>query len=94
MNKQTADNQTIMYICTGWSGHSLSSVWFFLSHIPGPGSSKLTTSLVNISLIFQMFNISKMPIFYFEKMREAFAAVQKLLSFLQQKISVYLFIKL
>ena len=33
------------------------------------------------------------PIVFVEKMREAFA-VQKLLSFLQQKISVYLVIKL
>ena len=33
-----------------------------------------------------------MPIFFVEKMLEAFA-VQKLLSFFQQKISVYLIIK-
>ena len=36
--------------------------------------------------------ISNMPIFFVAKMREAFA-LQKLLSFLQQKISVYLAIK-
>ena len=37
-------------------------------------------------------NISNMPIFFVEKMLEAFA-VQKLLSFFQQKISEYLVIK-
>ena len=37
-------------------------------------------------------NISNMPIFFVEKMREAFA-VQKLFSFFQQKNSVYLVIK-
>ena len=41
----------------------------------------------NISLKFQM------PVFFVEKMCEAFA-VQKLFSFFQQKISVYLVIKL
>ena len=58
----------------------------------GPGCLKLTTSLVNEMLKFQTVNVSKMPIFYVEKMREAFA-VQKLLSFFQQKNSVCLVIK-
>ena len=59
----------------------------------GPlGCSKLTTSLVNVLLKFQTV-ISKMCQYFFdEKMGEAFA-VQKLLSFFQQKISVYLVIK-
>ena len=35
----------------------------------GPGCSKLTTSLVNVSLKFQKkVNISNMPIFFVEKM--------------------------
>ena len=61
---------------------------------PGSGCSKLATSLVNISLNFQktLVNFSNMSIFFVEKMEEAFA-VQKLLSFFQQKISVYLVIK-
>ena len=41
---------------------------------------------------FSEVNFSNMPIFFVEKMLEAFA-VQKLLSFFQQKISVYLVIK-
>ena len=56
----------------------------------GPGCSKLMMSLVNVSLKFQTL-ISQM-IFFVEKMCEAFA-LQKLLSFFQQKISVYLVIK-
>ena len=38
---------------------------------------------------FSEVNFSNMPLFFVEKMWEAFA-VQKLLSFFQQKISVYL----
>ena len=41
---------------------------------------------------FSEVNFSNMPIFFVEKMLEAFA-MQKLLSFFQQKISVYLVIK-
>ena len=59
--------------------------------ISGPGCLKLTTSLVNVSLKFQT-NISSKPIFFVEKMCEAFA-LQKLRSFFQQKLSVYLVIK-
>ena len=58
----------------------------------GPGCSKLTTPLVKVSLKFQML-ISQIHLYFFyEKMCEAFA-LQKLLSFFQQKISVYLVIK-
>ena len=59
--------------------------------ISGPGCSKLTTSLVNVSLRFQTLNVKylKYANIFFEKMGEAFA-VQKLLSFFQQKMSVYL----
>ena len=55
---------------------------------PGPGCSKLTTSLVNVSLKFQVLipGISNMPIFFC-------FALQKLFSFFQQKISVYFVIK-
>ena len=58
----------------------------------GPGCSKLTTSLVNSSLKFQTVISQICQYFFVEKMGEAFA-VQKLLSFFQQKISVYLVIK-
>ena len=57
----------------------------------GPGS-KLTTSLVNVSLKFQTLISQISRYFFVEKMCEAFA-LQKLLSFFQQKISVYLVIK-
>ena len=58
----------------------------------GPGGSKLTTSLVNVWLNFQMLISQIHRYFFVEKMREAFA-VQKLLKFFQQKTSVYLVIK-
>ena len=57
-----------------------------------------TKDVFNVLLKFQML-ISHIPEFFVEKLetvekiREAFA-VQKLLSFFQQKISVYLVIKL
>ena len=47
-----------------------------------------TNDIVKISNV----NILNLPIFFVEKMWETFA-VQKLLSFCQQKISVYLVIK-
>ena len=50
--------------------------------IPGPGCSKLTTSLVNVSLKFQML-ISQIHQYFLLKKCE------KLLSFFQQKISLY-----
>ena len=50
----------------------------------GPGCSKLTTSLVNVSLNSQKL-ISQICQFFF--------FLKKLLSFIQQKISVYLVIK-
>ena len=52
---------------------------------PGPGCSKLTTSLVNVSLKFQTLISQICQYLLFKKMREAFA-VQQLLSFFQQKI--------
>ena len=59
---------------------------------PGPGCSKLTMSLVNVSLKFQMLISEIIQYFLFKKMWKVFA-VQKLLSFFQQKISVNLVIK-
>ena len=57
-----------------------------------PGtSSKLKTSLVNVSLKFQTL-ISEIPQYFLLKKCEKL--LQKLLSFFQQKISVYLVIKL
>ena len=48
----------------------------------GPGCSKLTTSLVNVSLKFQSLY------FWLKKMSEAFA-LRRLLSFLNKNISVF-----
>ena len=53
--------------------------------LSGSSCSKLTTSLVNVSLNFQKL-ISQICQYFF-------VAVQKLLSFFQQKISVHLVIK-
>ena len=43
------------------------SIWLFNCKKPGPGCSKLTTSLVNVSVNFQI-NFSNMPEFSVEKM--------------------------
>ena len=59
---------------------------------PGPGCSEVMTSLVNGPLKFQTLISQICRNFFVEKICEAFAA-QKLLSFFQQKISVYLVIK-
>ena len=59
---------------------------------PGPGCSKLMTSLVNMSLKFQTLISQISRYFFVEKLCEAFA-LPKLLSFLQQKISVHFVIK-
>ena len=56
----------------------------------GPGCSKLTTSLVNVSLYVQKLISQICHYFFIEKMWEA----QKLLPFLKTKNSVYLVIKL
>ena len=61
------------------------------SKFSGPSCSKLTTSLVNVSLKFQTL-ISQIRRYFLLKKCEAFA-LQKLLSFFQQKISVHLVIK-
>ena len=58
----------------------------------GPGCSKLTTLLVNVSLNFQKLISQMCQYFLLKKMAEAFA-VQKLFSFFQQKISSNLVIK-
>ena len=55
---------------------------------PGPGCSKLTTSLVNDSLKFTSSDRQIFWNFLLKKMWVAFA-VQKLLTFFQQKISEY-----
>ena len=53
--------------------------------LSGPGCSKLMTSLVNVLLTFQISQ-AIFFFFFFEKMCDA---LQKLLSFCQQKISVF-----
>ena len=58
----------------------------------GAGCSKLMMSLVNVSLIFLKLISQICQYFFLKKRSEAFA-LQKLLSFFQQKISVYLVIK-
>ena len=52
----------------------------------GPGCSKLTTSLVNVSLNFQMLIFRICQYFLLKK-------CEKLCSFFQQKIFVYLITK-
>ena len=58
----------------------------------GPGCSKLTMSLVNVLLKFQMLISEVCQYFLLRKCEKAFS-LQKLLTFFQQKISVYLGIK-
>ena len=59
-----------------------------INKISGTGCSKLTTSLVNVSLKFQTLTSQISRNFLLKKMCKAFAL--KLLSFFQEKISVYL----
>ena len=54
---------------------------------PGPACSKLTTSLVKVSLKFQKLLSQIRQYFLLKK-------CEKLLSFFQQKISVFLVLKL
>ena len=54
---------------------------------PGPSCSKLTTLLVNVSLKFQTLRYAIYQYFLLKK-------CEKLVLFFQQKISVYLVIKL
>ena len=61
--------------------------------LPGPGCSKLTTSLVNVSLKYQTSKTEICQYFLLKKC-EKLLQCKKLLSFFQQKISVYLVIKL
>ena len=72
-------------------GNSYINVDVMIWTSSGPGCSKLMTSLVNVSLKFQTL-ISEICQYFLLKTCEAFA-LQKLLSFFQQKISVYLVIK-
>ena len=58
----------------------------------GPGCSKLMTSLVNVSLKFQTLTSKLIQYFLLKKMWKAFA-VQKLLTFFNKSISMYLVIK-
>ena len=71
---------------------------FLLSHwlhtlSSGAGCSKLMTSLVNVSLKFQILLCQIHQYFLLKKCEKLLHALQKLLSFCQQKISVYLVIK-
>ena len=52
---------------------------------PGAGCSKLTTSLVNVSLKFKTLILQIHCYFLLEK-----CELQKILTFFQQKITVYL----
>ena len=72
LSRCTKSNKMYALIVLIWSSH------------PGPGCSKLTTSLVNETLKFQTLISQICQYFFYEKMWEAFA-VQKLLSFFQQK---------
>ena len=67
------------------------------SHLSGSGCSKLTMSLVNVSLKFQIL-ISQICQYFCGKNVRSFcsakASLIELLSFFQQKISVYLVVKL
>ena len=54
---------------------------------------KLTTSLLNVLLNFSNVNITNTLLFFVEKMLKSFAVqLQKILTFFQQKIIVYLII--
>ena len=59
----------------------------------GPGCSKLTVSLVNVSLIFQTFISEICQYFLLKKCEKLLHCLQKRLSFFQQKISASLDIK-
>ena len=60
---------------------------------PGPGCSKLMTSLVNISLKFQML-ISEIHQYFLLKNCEKLLQCNSFSHFFQKKMSVYLVIKL
>ena len=79
---------------TSRKGMSLDT-FHVISHInsTGPSCSKLTMSLVNDSLKFISSDTQNMLKFFAEKMWVAFA-VQKLLTFFQQKISEYCILNL
>ena len=60
---------------------------------PGPSCSKLTTSLAKVLLKFQMLVTEISQYLFLKNVRSFCSAVQKPLSFFQQKISVYLVIE-
>ena len=59
----------------------------------GPGCSKLTTSLVNVSLKFRMLIFEICQYFFVEKKCEKLLQCKSFSYFFQQKKSVYLVIK-
>ena len=80
--------------CPDQTAHPLSLIWAFLFCCRGPCCSKLTTSLVNDSLKFTSSDTQPITLkFFAEKMWVAFA-LEKLLTFFQQKISEYCILNL
>ena len=88
--KDRLSNDRIPQLRASVSQSRVSKVYLYCCS--GPGCSKLTTSLVNETLKFQTF-ISQICLYFLLKKKGVAFAVQKLLSFFQQKISVYLVIK-
>ena len=85
------------YLLTGWDSSPISTlpITYKLQHkslTSGPGCSKLTTSLVNISLKFQML-ISQICQYFLLKKWEKLLQWKSFSHFFQQKISLYLVIK-
>ena len=77
------------YVCTFYHNCHIIRRWrlMFFFHrcwCPGPGCSKLTTSLVNVSLKFQTL-IAKIYQYFLLKTSEKLLQCKKLLSFLSTK---------
>ena len=66
--------------------------FFFKKFHSGPGCSKLTTSLVNVSLKFQML-ISEICQYFLWKKCEKLLHCKSFSHFFNKKISVYLLIR-
>ena len=81
-----------LYTLLSLSYNSLLHYLLMCLQMPGPSCSKLTMSLINDSLKFTSSDMQIFWIFFAEKMWVAFA-VQKLLTFFQQKISEYCILK-
>ena len=88
------------FIKNGKTSNMLAGEWkqfMFPIHLwlssPGPSCSKLTTSLVNVSLKFQML-ISQIFQYFLLKKCEKLLQCKSYSQFFQQKVSVYLLIKL